>query len=489
MKKSYQKKSYLIIELLQSFTEKEWKGFEQYLSCGFINTNEKLIILLKLLRKEMHRFDSADQFLKLMHEKLFGVKLNNSIYLTERQKNNVQAKISILLKLAQDFLQLLALRTNEKVGIVLLQQQLLERKQFRLYKQRIKKWIRRSESETENVNYFEHQFFVSRNQIDYVTLQAKKDLSLHLQSLKYNLNMFYLLNQLDYYLVETSLSTQSKLNEINHQSLNVLKHLLELSPYNQHPLLKIYRLVIELFEDRTEPVFLKLVKLLDELAKEVHKDSLANFYYSLINFCVSKSYEGENIYKKHQIEMYRIMDEKNLLLLENNQMQIADLRNMVLQSCRIDEFDWAIHIVNKYYKHINKKVGNDVKAANLGIIAFYQNQYQQAIDYLFPLQSINLAYDVNRRTIMMKCYYELDENYLETTHQLYRSFETYIQGNKVLTSKSKTSYKNFIRTLINLYRIKHSVTKMQLESVKIKLKAQKLNSNKSWLEEKMGELK
>jgi len=57
-----------------------------------------------------------------------------------------------------------------------------------------------------------------------------------------------------------------------------------------------------------------------------------------------------------------------------------------------------------------------------------------------------------------------------------------------MVSKSKTSYKNFIRTLINLYRIKHGVTKMQLENVKQKLLAQKLNSNKSWLLEKIGEL-
>jgi len=42
--------------------------------------------------------------------------------------------------------------------------------------------------------------------------------------------------------------------------------------------------------------------------------------------------------------------------------------------------------------------------------------------------------------------------------------------------------------LINLYRIKHGVTKMQLSNLKEKLEAQKLNSNKSWLLEKIKEL-
>lgn len=488
MKISYIRKSYLIIELLQSFSEKEWEGFEQYLNCSFFNADKKLSILLQLIKKNLNHFDSNTLLLKLIHEKLFGVQIKEKEDLTKRQKNNVQAKMSIMLKVAQEYLQILAIRGDKKVAIVLQLQQLLDRKQFRIFEQETKKWIKSNENLEENVDYFELQFNISRHKSNYASLKNKSNLSQQLQSIKYNLNMFYLINHLDYQLIEMSLSAISSVNQADNQGLSIIKPLLNLSPYSQHPLLKIYRFTIELFESGSESDFLKLIKILDKLGEKVPRESLVNFYYSIINFCSLKSFEGVNKYKKHQIDIYRVMDEKNLLLLENNQMQIGDLRNMVLQSCRIQEFDWAVHIVNKYYKYVAKNIRDDVKASNLGIIAFYQNQYQQAIDYLFPLQSINQAYDINRRTIMMKCYFELDKAYKETTHQLYRSFESYIKNNKVLTSKSKTSYKNFSRTLINLYRIKHGATKMKLANVKQKLETQKLNSNKSWLKEKIKEL-
>jgi len=104
------------------------------------------------------------------------------------------------------------------------------------------------------------------------------------------------------------------------------------------------------------------------------------------------------------------------------------------------------------------------------------------------LPPINQTHDINRRSLMIKSFYELDTEYKETTHTLFRSFEKYIREHKSLTTKSKTSYKNFIRILINLYRIKHNETKMQLSNLKEKLEAQKLNSNKTWLQEKIAEL-
>jgi len=90
--------------------------------------------------------------------------------------------------------------------------------------------------------------------------------------------------------------------------------------------------------------------------------------------------------------------------------------------------------------------------------------------------------------MMLKSHYELDKEYDERTLQIYRSAERFFNENKSLNRARKTAYKNFTRTLINVYRIKHQATKMTLGKVKTKLEQQELNSDKSWLLEKIGEL-
>jgi len=238
---------------------------------------------------------------------------------------------------------------------------------------------------------------------------------------------------------------------------------------------------------KTEPAFFQLTKNLEQYGSAIPIENLINFYNTLLNFCALQIRKGRTEYYKKQFELYKKMDKKNLLFT-NNQIHIGNLHNIVLAACNANEYGWAVQMLNKYYTYLPIHLREEVKNYNLGVIAYYKKDYQLAIDYLFPLPTINLSHDINRRSLMIKSLYELDSDYKETTHTLFRSFEKYIREHKSINSKSKTSYKNFIRTLINLYRIKHSVTKMKLDNVKQKLEAQKLNSNKSWLLEKIGVL-
>ena len=72
--------------------------------------------------------------------------------------------------------------------------------------------------------------------------------------------------------------------------------------------------------------------------------------------------------------------------------------------------------------------------------------------------------------------------------QIFRTIEKFFYENKLLSQKNSISYRNFIRTLINLYRIRHRTTKMKLKDLKVKLEAQKVNSDKKWLLEKIEEI-
>lgn len=475
------KQAYLILELLQSFSRKDQKRFKQLVSSNFFNSDKKILDLLNLLLDQLKKGNLKAINLALLHNKLFNANLKS---LNAQQKSLTYSKMSLLMSLAQQFITLQNLDNNPTFKTVLLQKGLISRKQYRLYEQFLKKEVKGLESAAKGIEFYQHKYFLGDSQLNYLQLKGVINKQNNLAEIKESLSLYYLFSQLDLYLLELSLAEFSSTHTIDHSYFGALKPLLQLTSIQSHPLVKVYLSVIDLLRKKTDETFFILIKVLDKYTSDIPRESLINFYNSAVNFCVLQLRKDKQTYNQHLFELYKMMDEKDLLF-DEYQIHIGNLRNIINQSCRLEEYDWATEMLDKYYEAIPKNIRAAVRDFNLGTIAYYNKDYQLVIDYLFPLPTINLSYDINRRTIMIKAYYELDTDYKETTHTLFRSFEKYIREQKNLTSKSKTSYKNFIGTLINLYRIKHNATKMMLENVKKKLETQKLNSNKSWLLEKI----
>jgi len=93
--------------------------------------------------------------------------------------------------------------------------------------------------------------------------------------------------------------------------------------------------------------------------------------------------------------------------------------------------------------------------------------------------------DLGTRIMLLKSHYELDKEYDERTMQIFRSAERFVKGNKALEIKRKKGFKNFIRVLVNIYRIRHRVGKMTTAKVRTTLDKFEFNSDKKWLLEKI----
>jgi len=91
--------------------------------------------------------------------------------------------------------------------------------------------------------------------------------------------------------------------------------------------------------------------------------------------------------------------------------------------------------------------------------------------------------------LMMKAYYELDEEYSERTERIILSFIAYIKQNRILSAINKQGYINFTKTLHSLYRIKHRVGRSSLEAIENRLQNYQRVSDKKWLLEKIEALK
>ncbi len=88
----------------------------------------------------------------------------------------------------------------------------------------------------------------------------------------------------------------------------------------------------------------------------------------------------------------------------------------------------------------------------------------------------------------MKSHFQLDKEYDDRTMRIFRTTEQYISKYTPLKYIHRMSYKNFVRILINLYKVKHRYGKITLVGVRAKMEKMAYISDKKWLLEKMEEI-
>jgi len=321
--------------------------------------------------------------------------------------------------------------------------------------------------------------------LDYLHRSGRLNKEDNLQELVYQMDIHYFLNKLSRYITLLTLEGATK-KTYDISTMEATSHLLDLPQYAQHPLIQVYRTTINLMQQQSEATYRHLLDLLDNYAALIPEKDLNGFYIVATNFCVRQIKKGLFSFED-MFDLYKVMDEKNLLV-EGDFIPVNKLKNTITAACRIYNFEWAEKAIEKYHDFIRKSVRESVYHFNLGVISFYKNDYKQALHHFVRVENVNLNYDIDSRMTMMKSHYEIDKEYDERTLQIFRSTERFFNANQSLSTIDKKAYKNFIRTLINVYRIRHRATKMTLESIQEKLNRQEVNSDKKWLEEKIAEL-
>lgn len=316
---------------------------------------------------------------------------------------------------------------------------------------------------------------------------AEKD---NLMNVEYNLDMYYLINKLSLHLTAWSLKKISGKKDYDFSSLEAIQPLIELPRYAAPPIMRLYHANIELTKTQSTYMYNYLTALLEEYSVVISASQLRDFYTTIIGYCISKIREGELEYQQKIFDIYQTMH-KNELLIEGGYIAPDALKNMVVASCRVGEFEWATYLIEHYRKHIKAGIRESICHFNYGGIAFYKKDYEVAHKRFTQMDKISTAYDTNVRILILKCLYEKEKWYSEPTVQAFRTTERFFKNHQSLTGILKKAYKNFIQILINLYRLRHhnvNASKEDVERIKEKLNAQKVNSDKRWLEEKIKEL-
>jgi len=478
----------LLVQLLESFSKKELEGLSHIVSCAYFNTDKHVIKLLDVLIKNIlgNPWTSKAAQIRLFN-RLFANSSTEVKTLDKKQKARLNAKMSLLTRLAERFLRMEALENSQSNRCELLMESLLERKQYRLFNKHLAKERKSIENDPKDFFYFKKLHLFEEEEFQYLADSGKWMKKDNLEIVLESLDLQYISKKLTYTLAGLNLMGFKSNKYTLPFFEDAIMKFFEEKYLDKSSIIKIQIAIISLYLKETPLQYKNLLDLLELHETDIRKNYVRSFYVEVGNFCINQVKKGKTEYYRHYINLQKVLDNKNLLI-DKKSLSIGKLRSIVTYGCIIRDFNWVEKMIQKYSIFIDKKYRNDVVKYNLGYIEFGKKKYQCAIDLLQQVNNFQKSYDINKRMLILKSYYELEQYYTEPTAQLFRSMESFIKNHKLLSNNDKTMYKTFIRIFYNLYRIKHRVGTIKLDKLKDRIENAEFISNKLWLLEKIEEL-
>jgi len=467
--------------LLESFSEKELKDLSRIATYPYFNTDRYVVKLLEVLKnKVLGKNWSNTAMQNKIYDKVFFDLPAVSNELNKKQKALLNSKISSLTRLAERFLRMEALENSKTSRCELLMESLLEKRQYRLFNKHYVKEKKQLSKELKTLDYYDFNFSFEQLKLKYFHYNGQLRKNDNLNKLNTSLDIYFLIKKLDITITALSLKEINPENDYDTSVLNLVNtNNFKYYINNNNPFIEIQTAVLNLQINKSRLAFNNLLQLLDKYANDIPNEDLNGFYTIVSTFCIHQTKTGKTEYSQIYTDLHKILDKKNLIVF-NNLISIAKIRNIVMCACKAGEFNWVNDMIEKYITFVDKTHRKNIYKFNLGYVRFEQKKFQNAIDLLSEVNNFQKIYDINKRVLILKSYYELEQNYSEPTAQLFRSLEIFIKNHKSLSHKDKITYKTFIRIFYNLYRIKHRVGTIKLDKLKDRIENAEFIRLRSW---------
>jgi len=444
----------LCIELLKTFSEEELNRFDEFVNSSFFNTNKKLSLLFKKLRRyTLNIPEFTDEVRLKIYQDVYD-KAQKQKQLTSTQKNLLSKALSSLLALAEKFIMVEQLEHNDATQYDLLFPELIKREQMLLYNRRLKAIQKELDNEQKKgVTYHTNLYKLHSLKENALFVENKLHKEDNYDDLQYYLDTKYLLEKFGHHLAKITQQNKYAHKKFNLAPFATLKNLINLPEYKSNPLIQMYSLSIDLIEKDEKATFNELSEVLKQNQYLIPTNTLRPFYKNLTNYCVEQITKGELSYFDHLFEIYKDMDRANLFV-KDGVINLGLLKNIITIACRITAFNWAVEKLTFYIDYVPKIIRKDVFHYNRGIIAFNQNKYEEALANFMQVRKIDDTHDLNLRIVRLQSFYETDRQYEMYTQQMIHSLKVYVNDNKKLSQNHKTAYYNFISIFNKLYKFK-----------------------------------
>jgi len=242
-----------------------------------------------------------------------------------------------------------------------------------------------------------------------------------------------------------------------------------------------YMAVYYLLVEKTEEQYFKLKKIISQHGYDFEDKNLAEIFTYTRNFCIAKINGGRSDFFEELFDLYEQGLQKRVLLL-NGEINERNFKNIVTTALRTKKYDWTLNFINDYRYQLNKVVRENAYNYNLANYFFHIKAYDKALRTLQKVQLADLFYGLDARSLMLKCYFDMDER--EAFLNSYFSFRVFIMRRKNVSEQHRRNYLNFLRVAKKIMNLR-SRDKKAILAIQKEIKDSKALADKGWLEEKL----
>lgn len=450
-------------------------------------TNQEITQIRKILRSPFftHREDLLLLFNALTSNKKHNQSLENLFEIVYPGKNWDYARIrncmSDLLSRIEECLLINYYRSNPIKNQLILADIYRRRNLEKGFSSTIVKSAKSiKKSAIKNADYFDAL-------LDYYTINmqysssTKRSADLFLQEVSDTQDALYLVKKLPVICAQLAHQLVRK-KEYDLGLLSGVTDLIEQEQFLKIPSIAIYYYCFKFLTDPNQlEYFEKFLSLLENYRDQFDIAELEAPYRLAINFCIRKSNEGVESFRRTSWELYK-EGISSKILLENDYIPRFTFNNTIAAALRLNELQWIESFIKENAHLLDEEFREATINFNLARLEYARNNFDQALLHIQKAETKDVMNNMISKILLTKIYMEIGA--IDTFVSHLDSFEQFIRRNKVSQYHLKNilSLVKYCRRIIVL----PSFEKSKKDRLKQAIIDEPILSERSWLLSKIN---
>lgn len=472
---------YKFLNLLDGFSDEEFKSFGKFIQSPFFNESKKLKDLYFFLKKYFNTHSLEKINLSVIHENIFG---NEKYNYTKTRKLLSDFTFRLERFLVHNSIEKNS--TNIKIALANEYRKIIPGKYFeneivKLRKKLFESCLNSKSFYMSNLYLAEEEFKTKKYTL-HSDVQIKNIIEVYKSAKK--LNLFKRL-EVYHFLVQNNITDDEEFVKSGFQSLSdfikdIRKEML-LEDNTDKGMFLYYMVLQEILDKKTGGIFEKCEKYIIENALFIKKSDIEFVMNTIVIYIINEINRGRYNNYSLLIENLKKIDKKGYFddLIEVNHINFVEI---VQFSILINENEFAESFIWKYFSKINAFYKEDSLNLSLAVLRYGQKRYGEVRRQLEKIKYKSYGFYLIAKSLLLRIYYE--ENTLNYILPLVDSFKHFLNRNKMVPQYFRESFLLFLNYLSKLTSIKKGNMK-DVFRIENKIAKEKNFYGKEWLEEKL----
>ena len=472
---------YKFLNLLDAFSDEEFKSFGKFIQSPFFNESKKLTDLYFFLKKYFNNHSLEKINLVMIHENIF---VDEKYNYTKTRK--LLSDFTFRLEKFMVHNSIEKNNTNIKIALANEYKKIIPAKYFENEIGKLRKKLFESCLSSKNFYmsnlYLAEEEFKTKKYTLHSDVQIKNIIEVYKSAKK--LNLFERL-EVYHFLVQNNITDDEEFVKSGFQSLSDFIRDISKEMFlevNADKGMYLYYMVLqEIMDKKTGDIFKKCEKYIVENAIFIKKLDIEFVMNTIVIFIINEINRGRYYNYSLLIDNLKKIDKKGYFdnLNEVNHINFVEI---VQFSILINENEFAESFIWKYFSKINAFYKEDSLNLSLAVLRYGQKRYGEVRRQLEKIKYKSYGFYLIAKSLLLRIYYE--ENSLNYILPLVDSFKHFLNRNKMVPQYFRESFLLFVSYLSKLTSIKKGNMK-DVFRIENKIAKEKNFYGKEWLEEKL----